>query len=86
MVDTARNDVWAQGAAYERYVGRWSRRVADEFLIWLAIPPGQSWLDVGCGTGALTQRILEQAAPAWATHGHSRSRIALSMLLCPVWC
>jgi SAM-dependent methyltransferase len=64
MVDTARNDVWAQGAAYERYVGRWSRRVADEFLIWLAIPPGQSWLDVGCGTGALTQRILEQAAPA----------------------
>lgn len=64
MADTARNDIWAQGTAYERYVGRWSRRIADEFLTWLAIQPGQSWLDVGCGTGALTQCILEQAAPA----------------------
>jgi ubiquinone/menaquinone biosynthesis C-methylase UbiE len=56
--------VWAQGAAYERYVGRWSRPVADQFLDWIAIPPGQSWLDVGCGTGALSGCILARAAPA----------------------
>ncbi|MFJ3977563.1 hypothetical protein [Streptomyces sp. NPDC090021] len=24
-------DVWAQGEAYERYMGRWSRRVAETF-------------------------------------------------------
>lgn len=44
---TARNDVWAQGAGYERYVGRWSRLVAAEFLKWIAIPPGKTWLDLG---------------------------------------
>jgi SAM-dependent methyltransferase len=64
MTDTARHDVWAQGASYERYIGRWSRPVAAAFLNWLAIPPGQGWLDVGCGTGALSQRIVESAAPA----------------------
>jgi SAM-dependent methyltransferase len=57
-------DVWASGAAYEPYVGRWSRLVAREFLAWLAVPPGADWLDVGCGTGALTGAILAGAAPA----------------------
>lgn len=64
MADTARNDVWAQGAGYEHYVGRWSRLVAADFLKWIAIPPGQTWLDVGCGTGALSERILESCEPA----------------------
>jgi SAM-dependent methyltransferase len=64
MTDTGGNDVWAEGAAYERYVGRWSRLVADEFLAWLAVPPGRTWLDVGCGTGVLSRRILERNAPA----------------------
>ncbi|WP_119065709.1 class I SAM-dependent methyltransferase [Aggregatilinea lenta] len=56
-------DVWANGAAYEPYVGRWSRLVAPAFLSWLAVPPGNRWLDIGCGTGALTQAILQQADP-----------------------
>jgi SAM-dependent methyltransferase len=60
----AEHDVWAVGAGYERYVGRWSRPVADEFLTWLAVPPEKSWLDVGCGTGALSQKILAGNAPA----------------------
>jgi SAM-dependent methyltransferase len=55
--------VWEVGDAYEPYVGRWSRLVAREFLAWLAVPPGSRWLDVGCGTGALTQTILELASP-----------------------
>src|SRR5438128_401228 len=58
-----RADVWARGDAYEPYVGRWSRLVAREFLAWLDLPPGLRWLDVGAGTGALTEAILETAAP-----------------------
>jgi SAM-dependent methyltransferase len=58
-----RSDVWAAGDAYEPYVGRWSRLVAREFLAWLALGLDLRWLDVGCGTGALTQTILAQASP-----------------------
>jgi trans-aconitate methyltransferase len=56
-------EVWASGEAYEPYVGRWSRHFAGELLEWLAVPHGSNWLDVGCGTGALTQTILQVAAP-----------------------
>ncbi len=58
-----RKDVWGAGDFYESYVGRWSRLVAREFLSWLSVPAGMDWLDVGCGTGALTQVILETAMP-----------------------
>lgn len=63
-MSTASADVWASGDAYEPYVGRWSRLVAREFLTWLAVAQGARWLDVGCGTGALTDGILSTAAPA----------------------
>jgi SAM-dependent methyltransferase len=56
-------DVWAAGEGYEPYIGRWSRRVARPCLDWLAVPAGADWLDVGCGTGALTQAVVEQARP-----------------------
>jgi SAM-dependent methyltransferase len=56
-------DIWAVGDAYERYVGRWSRLVARDFLLWLDRPAGLEWLDVGCGTGALSASILASAAP-----------------------
>jgi SAM-dependent methyltransferase len=58
------HDVWADGNAYESYIGRWSRLAASEFLDWLALPAGLNWLDVGCGTGALSEAILELCAPA----------------------
>jgi SAM-dependent methyltransferase len=58
-----RHEVWADGAAYERYVGRWSRLVAREFLAWLAAPARGRWLDVGCGTGMLSRAILASADP-----------------------
>lgn len=56
-------DQWSSGAAYEGFVGRWSRVVAAEFLGWLAVPPGRRWVDVGCGTGVLTRTILDRADP-----------------------
>ena len=56
-------EAWAKGEAYEPYVGRWSRGVAEEFLAWLDVPPNRRWLDVGAGTGALTRTILERAMP-----------------------
>jgi SAM-dependent methyltransferase len=52
------HEVWEIGDAYEAYVGRWSRPVAREFVTWLAVPAGRSWLDVGCGPGALAAAAL----------------------------
>jgi SAM-dependent methyltransferase len=62
-MSTARHDAWSAGEHYERYMGRWSRRIAARYLDWLDAPRDAAWLDLGCGTGALTQTILAQAAP-----------------------
>jgi SAM-dependent methyltransferase len=61
------SDNWARGDAYERYVGRWSRRVAPMFLDWLRSRPAADWADVGCGTGALSAAILDRCAPSSVT-------------------
>jgi len=58
------SDNWARGDSYERYVGRWSRRVAPLFLDWLESRPGADWADVGCGTGALSAAILDRCQPS----------------------
>jgi ubiquinone/menaquinone biosynthesis C-methylase UbiE len=55
------------GAAYERFMGRWSRAVGGVFLEWLAPPKGAHWLDVGCGTGAFTELVLRACSPAKVT-------------------
>ena len=57
-------EVWAAGDAYEPYVGRWSRLVAREFVAWLGMAGGAVWLDISCGTGALSQTVREAADPA----------------------
>ena len=54
---------WTQADTYEPYVGRWSRRIALEFLEWLVPAQGIDWLDVGCGTGALAQTVIQRCAP-----------------------
>ena len=63
MTSTPVSDTWERGDPYEQYVGRWSRQVAPRFLSWLSIPPDQRWLDVGCGTGALSAAILDGCSP-----------------------
>jgi SAM-dependent methyltransferase len=63
MSTTSRHDAWSAGESYERYMGRWSRLVAARYLDWLGAPSGADWLDLGCGTGALTQSILARCNP-----------------------
>ncbi|MBS0241280.1 MAG: class I SAM-dependent methyltransferase [Proteobacteria bacterium] len=52
------------GAAYEQMMGRWSRLVGEKFLDWLSAPAGRAWIDIGCGNGAFTELLIEQAAPS----------------------
>lgn len=54
---------WDSGSAYEMFMGRWSRQIARIFVDGLHAPVGLQWLDVGCGTGALTASILDTARP-----------------------
>ncbi|WP_291730651.1 class I SAM-dependent methyltransferase [Leisingera sp. F5] len=63
MVKTSDFDAWSAGQSYEHYMGRWSRKIAEEFVDWIAPPADSEWLEIGCGTGALTQTILSPAAP-----------------------
>src|ERR1041384_6603944 len=51
------------GAAYERYMGKWSQLAGEAFLDWLAPESGLRWLDVGCGNGAFPEMIVERGAP-----------------------
>ncbi|HXH20883.1 MAG TPA: class I SAM-dependent methyltransferase [Dehalococcoidia bacterium] len=57
------SEVWSSAEGYERYVGRWSRLVAAEFIDWLEAGDGGRWLDVGCGTGTLAATVLARSAP-----------------------
>ena len=55
------------GAAYERFMGRWSQPVGEQFLDWLAVEPGLAWLDVGCGNGAFTDLVVRRMSPRSVT-------------------
>jgi SAM-dependent methyltransferase len=55
---------FTEGAAYERFMGPWTRAAGLVFLDWLAVPQGLAWLDVGCGTGVFTEILEEAAKPA----------------------
>jgi len=58
------SESWGIGAAYEPFIGRWSRAVAGEFVRWVSPGRGRRWVELGCGTGALTHAILDAATPA----------------------
>ena len=54
-------------AAYQRLMGRWSRRLADQLIAFAGIAPGDRVLDVGCGTGSLSQALAAHREPAAIT-------------------
>lgn len=56
--------VFGDGAAYERFMGGWSRLAGEVFLDWVGPPAGLRWADVGCGNGASTALLLDRCAPA----------------------
>src|ERR671916_2935726 len=61
---SSRPELWGAGDAYERYMGRWSRKVAPLFTGWIDAKAGAEWIDVGCGTGVLSSTILSRCAPS----------------------
>jgi SAM-dependent methyltransferase len=52
------------GAAYERMMGVWSRIAGGIFLDWIAPRVGLRWVDIGCGSGAFSELLVERCAPA----------------------
>jgi SAM-dependent methyltransferase len=67
MADSTSTHIWTNAGAYEAFMGRWSRPLAEAAVASLALPPELRWLDVGCGTGATTQAILTVADPREVT-------------------
>lgn len=63
MTQESKHDAWSAGQSYEQYMGRWSRQIAVQFLDWLDPPQSADWVDIGCGTGALAQTILDRCSP-----------------------
>ena len=47
--------------AYEKVMGRWSRRLAPLLIRFGGLSDGDRVLDVGCGTGSLTFTVPEIA-------------------------
>jgi hypothetical protein len=75
---SASGDTWMTGAAYEAYMGRWSRPLARVFVEWLHPKPSAHWLEVGCGTGALTSTNLQSLR---AGIGHRLRHVSLGYSL-----
>ena len=59
--------IYADGVAYERSMGKWSRIAGEMFLQWLAPSPNWSWIDVGCGNGAFTELLFQRCSPQRVT-------------------
>jgi SAM-dependent methyltransferase len=45
---------------YERVMGRFSRKLADSFIGFAGLSPGEKILDVGCGTGSMTAALARR--------------------------
>ena len=48
------------GDKYDRFMGRYSRELAPRFVEFAGVRAGMSAVDVGCGPGALTERLVAE--------------------------
>ena len=48
------------GDAYDRFMGRYSQRLAPAFADFAGVEAGQLVVDVGCGTGVLTEELARR--------------------------
>src|SRR5207253_4925496 len=75
--------IFSEADAYERFMGRWSRRLAPPFLKFAGLKDGDRVLDVGSGTGSLAFAVLQEApssrvvgvdpAPAYIAYAQARA-------------
>ena len=49
---------YSNPGAYERFMGRWSARLAPLFVRFVGVKDEHRILDVGCGTGSLSRALL----------------------------
>ncbi len=57
----AQAEMFSAGESYERFMGRWSRELAPLLVEFAEVRNGDTVLDVGSGTGALTAAIAAVA-------------------------
>jgi ubiquinone/menaquinone biosynthesis C-methylase UbiE len=60
-------NLFTDGKAYERLMGRWSQVAGEKFLDWIDPPKNLHWIDVGCGNGAFTEVLIARCSPAAVT-------------------
>ena len=48
------------GDAYDNFMGRYSRDLAPAFADFAGVEPGQTAVDVGCGSGVLTEELARR--------------------------
>ena len=51
------------GDKYDRFMGRYSRELAPRFMEFAGVRAGTTAVDVGCGPGALTERLVAELGP-----------------------
>ena len=55
-------NLFADGKAYERLMGRWSQLAGGKISRLARSPKGLHWIDVGCGNGAFTEVLIARVA------------------------
>ena len=63
--------MFVSDAAYDKFMGRFSTRLAPVFADFAGVATGQRVLDVGAGTGALTAELVRRGAEAAAAEPSS---------------